>query len=99
MPAFGFDSAVTSLGHFGTGLTNIFDVEKDNPCTLQIICDKITEILALVNLLQGITVNISGRVSKLECNDDDHWKLIYSAIRDMRRELLRGKTDWRRKDN
>ena len=99
MAAFGLDTAVTTLGHFGSGRTNIFDIADDDPCSLQILCDNVELLLEYTANLQGLLAIINGRLGKLEkcCEeDDDHWKFLYSAIRDLRRDLLRGKKDWRR---
>jgi len=58
MSAFGLDPAVTTLGHFGTGLTNTFDINDDEPCSLQILCRNVEQLLE-------DTADILNRLSKM----------------------------------
>lgn len=53
------------------------------------------EILADSEAILGVVHLIHQKVGRIELDmkkqADDHWQFLYSAIRDIRREILRGK--------
>jgi len=59
MAQFGFDNTLTTMGHFGAGVTNFFDVDEDEVCDLD-NCDLLDAITILINNL-----NISGNFTNI----------------------------------
>lgn len=105
MATFGFTTAVTTLGHHGTGLTN-FQVGVTPPCTLEEVCSKLEQILAGITLIlecckinQANILNIGNVVNGVVAKQGEHderFNVLFQLIVDFRRELLRGNRDIRR---
>ena len=97
MSVFGFDDdAVTTLGHFGTGLSNGFDVADDFPCTLEELCEKMEALADCCTAVLAIVLGNQKRINLLARKQETHdqrFQNLYSAIRDIRREQLRGRRD------
>lgn len=87
MAAFGLDTTVTQLGHLSGPFSNTFDVDTDGESGSTDL-----ETTGLLNqalnyqILKGIDYLKKRMV--LQENKLNH---LYSAIRDIRREQLRGK--------
>jgi hypothetical protein len=83
MSVFGFDSAVTTQGHFGTGFTNVFEINTDNPPTLEDILECCQAILAAIRK-QGFRRERPTRQELM-----DKMNQIFVENIDIRKELKR----------
>jgi len=61
MSVFGFDTAITTQSHFGTGFTNLFDISNEVPCTLD-LCDLAVMIQECCDTIVAPVINVSGSV-------------------------------------
>lgn len=88
MSAFGFDGALTSLGSFGTGFTNSFDADVVELCNIQVICEKLDDLLEFNDAVTIIVNSTSGSVGNLTTvleSMDTRIKLIQSDIDTLRK--------------
>lgn len=98
MSIFGFTETPTGLGHFGTGVAHQFTITPVT-CNLQYICDTVADILVYVEQIYQIVntpvSKVTGITALTRAIDAQDKKIdtIFSAIADMRRELLRGNRD------
>lgn len=104
MAIFGFDTAVTHLGHFGGGRHNQFDVPDVIPCTLEEICEKLDNLQITVNNNAINITNNGGALTEiLTCCQEllSRIKLVESDVDRMKkrskywedRNLLQQTTD------
>jgi len=81
MSVFGFDSAVTTSGHYGVSVARTFI-----PSTVTIVT--LDEILAKLDQLTALVLANTMLIRRVPTSNPSYEKL-YSAIRDMRQLNLR----------